>query len=89
MYKSSDIDENSIHYFFASQYENTLHVELDDIPARYYQLSILNTNGQVIFNQKAESGNRIEINTDQINSGLYIMVAQYNRQVITRKIILH
>ncbi|MBU3927932.1 MAG: T9SS type A sorting domain-containing protein [Bacteroidetes bacterium] len=89
VYKSSNIDENSIHYFFASQYGNTLHVQLDKFPARYYQLSILNTNGQVIFNQKAESGNRIEINTDQINSGLYIMVAQYNNRVITRKIILH
>ena len=59
-----------------------LSIELD------MQVSIVDLLGRVIYMGKFANTNQIEINLDQVNSGIYILVLRHESAIVTRKLMV-
>lgn len=89
VYNPDNINENTTRTFNAFQDGQLLHIAFDDPSGQPHALKIVNMSGQTLYNKASEMNQRIEIDVSNIAPGLYLIVAQYNNQMITRKIILN
>ena len=75
--------------FFPNPVKENLYINFGTLPAKEYEIEILDTYGKKVFKNKIHSPKQLEnINISHLNQGIYLIQLSFEGTTIRKKIII-